>query len=105
MASRIRVVFGRGSLPWSDFISLIKLYKSKSPLDSRAVENVLRLESLRGAKYVDGEAYSLDHLLEEFGDCFSSINLDKIFSFVGMASDCLDGCLTVDYRKSPLAVY
>ena len=105
MASRIRVLSGRISLPWPDFISLIRLYKSKTPLDSGTIENVLRLESLREARYVNSEAFSLDHLLEEFGDCFCSIDLDKVFAFVGMASDCLDGCLLVDYRKSPLTVY
>lgn len=105
MASRIRVLSGRSSLPWSDFISLMKLYKSTVPLDSGAIDKILKLESFREAKYVDGEAYSLDRLLEAFGDCFCSINLDKIFAFTGMASDCLDGCLIVDYRKSRLTVY
>lgn len=105
MASRIRLLAGRSTLPWSDFISLLKLYKSKVPLDSASIDNVLRLDILREAKYVDGTAYSLERLLETFGDCFCTIPLDKIFAFVGMASDCLDGCLNVDYSKSPLTVY
>jgi len=105
MASRIRVLVGKSSIPWPDFIKLMKLYKTKVPLDGAAIDKVMRLESLREAKYVNSNAYTLDRLLENFGDCFCTVNLDKIFSFLGMASDCLDGCLSVDYSKSPLTVY
>lgn len=105
MASRLRLLSGRSSLSWSDFVKLLNLYKSKVPLDGTAIDYVLRLESLRNTKYVDGNSYSLDRLLETFGDCFCTVTLDKVFAFVGMASDCLDGCLSVNYTKSPLTVY
>jgi hypothetical protein len=105
MASRIRVVSGRSALPWHDFIQLVKLYKEKAAQEHNVVDKVLKLESLRQARYVDGHSYSLFQLLEQFSDCFCSVNLDKIFAFVGIASDCLEGCINLDYSKSPLAIY
>jgi hypothetical protein len=105
MASRIRVVSGRSALPWHDFLQLVKLYKEKAPQEHNVVDKVLNLESLREARYVDGNSYSLFQLLEQFSDCFCSINLDKIFAFVGIASDCLEGCIILDYSKSPLEIY
>ena len=105
MGSRIRVFSRRSKLPWAEFVKLIKLYKSKMPLEIGAVDNVLKLELLREAKYTDGNAYSLARLLEEFSDCFCSINLDKIYAFLGLASDCVQGCMEVDYTKSPATVY
>jgi hypothetical protein len=105
MASKIRVMSGQSSLPWADFIQLMKLYKSKVPLDSYSIDYVLKLEALREAKYIDGNAYTLEHLLDQFGDCFCAVTLDKIFAFVGMASDCLEGCVEVDYSKSLLSAY
>jgi hypothetical protein len=105
MASKIRVMSGYASLRWVDFVQLMKLYKSKVPLDSDSIEYVLRLETLREAKYIDGNAYTLEHLLDQFGDCFCEVTLDKIFAFVGMASDCLEGCVEVDYSRSILSAY
>ncbi|KAF2670184.1 hypothetical protein BT63DRAFT_412934 [Microthyrium microscopicum] len=105
MASRIRVVSGYSALPWSEFIRLMKLYKKKVPLDSASIDPVLKLDDLREAKYSDGDVYALDKLLDQFGDCFSSLKLDRIFAFVGMASDCLENCLIVDYSKSLLSIY
>lgn len=105
MASTIRVYSGHSTIPWMELMKLMRLHKSKVPLDSNAIDNVLRLETLREAKYFNGDAYSLDRLLEQFSDCFCSVALDKIFAFLGMASDCLEGCIKVDYSMSLLQVY
>jgi hypothetical protein len=105
MASRIRVVSGRSGLPWHDFLQMVKLYKERVPQAHNIVDKVLTLESLRQARYVDGHSYSLSQLLEQFSDCFCSVNLDKILAFAGMASDCLEGCIDFDYSKSPFAIY
>jgi hypothetical protein len=105
MASRIRLISGSSTLPWHEFIELLKLYKKRELLGTNAIDKVLELESLREAKYFHGYSCSLYQLLEQFADCFCSDNLDKIFAFVGIASDCLGGCIDVDYSKSPLALY
>jgi hypothetical protein len=105
MASRIRVITGRSALPWHDFLQLIKLFKEKAPQEHKVADKILNLESLRLARYADGHSYSLFQLLEQFNDCFCSVNLDKIFAFVGIASDCLEGCINLDYSKSPLTIY
>jgi hypothetical protein len=105
MASRIRVVSGRSGLPWHDFLQLVKLYKERVPQARGIADKVLNLESLRQARYFDGHSYSLFQLLEQFSDCFCTVNLDKILAFVGIASDCLGGCIDLDYSKSPLATY
>lgn len=105
IASKIMVHSGRHAIPWQELITLMELYKTKVPADSEAVENIFKLETLRQAKYVHGHLLSLTHLLEQFSDCFCSVSFDKLFAFLGLASDCLDGCITVDYSKSPLAVY
>jgi Heterokaryon incompatibility protein (HET) len=105
MAARIRVLSGKSSVPWHDFLQLVKLYKEKVPQARNAIDKVLKLETLRGAKYIDGRSYTLGNLLEQFSDCFCTETLDKVFAFVGIASDCIDTCITVDYTKSPVVVY
>lgn len=105
MASRIRVISGRSALPWHDFLQLLRLYKEKMPQEHNAISKVLDLESIRQAIYFGGHPLSLFQLLEQFSDCFCLVNLDRIFAFAGLASDCPDGCIDFDYSKSPLAIY
>jgi hypothetical protein len=105
MASRVRIVSGQASLPWTDFVILMKQYKSRVPLDGKAIDHVLRFETIRQAKYRDGDSYSLDRLLDQFHNCYAADPLDKVYAFVGMASDCVDTCVPVNYTKSYFSVY
>src|SRR5258706_805632 len=79
-ARSIRVYFGNhwliGQLPWPAFFKLLELYRSREPFTSEKVNRVLRLERLRRTKYREG--YSLSELLQEFEECFCSVQLDKI---------------------------
>lgn len=55
--------------------------------------------------YLDRSSFSLSYLLTEFHDSFSTIPVDKIFGFVGMANECRNGFIDVDYTKSVYEVY
>lgn len=104
-ASTIRLYSGKYSIPWPEMIKLMRLYKSKEHLYIDAIDGVLNLQALREAKYLDGAIYSLSNLLENFSDCFSTLPLDKVYAFLGMASDCQTGCISADYTKHPISVY
>lgn len=104
-ASTIRVFSGKYSIPWPELMKLMRLYKSKEHLYIDAVDSVLKLQAVREAKYLDGATYTLSNLLENFSDCFSTLPVDKIFAFVGMASDCQTGCISADYKINPLSIY
>ena len=103
MASNIQIHFGRQSIPWRDFIELIEWYRREDPKAN--INNILRLNTLRQTMYLDRSSFSLSYLLTEFHDSFSTVALDKIFGFVGMANECRNGCIDVDYSKSLYEVY
>lgn len=105
LASRVRVISGQASLPWADFVGLMRHYKARVPLDGKTIDDILRLEILRQAKYRNRDSYSLNRLLDQFHDCFASERLDKIYAFVGMASECINTCVPVNYTRSHLSVY
>jgi hypothetical protein len=103
MASNIQVHFGRQSIPWRDFIELMEWYRRE---DTKAnVNSILKLNALRQTMYLDRSSFSLWYLLTEFHDSFSTIPLDKIFGFVGMANECRNGCIDIDYSKSVYEAY
>jgi hypothetical protein len=106
-ARSIHVYFGShwliGQMPWSTFIKLVELYRSHEPFTNDEVDRVLRLERLRHTKY--GEGSSLDELLQEFGECFCSVQLDKIYAFLGIADDEPGRYLIPSYDKSAFQLY
>jgi hypothetical protein len=103
MAFNIQIHFGRQSIPWRDFVELIEWYRREDPKAN--INNILRLNTLRQTMYLDRSSFSLSYLLTEFHDSFSTVVLDKIFGFVGMANECRNGCIDVDYSKSVYEVY
>ncbi|KAG4439850.1 hypothetical protein IFR05_004663 [Cadophora sp. M221] len=103
MSSNIQVHFGRKSLPWGVFIELMEWYRREYPRAN--VNSILGLNALRQTMYLDKSSFSLAYLLTEFFDSVSTIPLDKIFGFVGMANECRNGCIDVDYSKSLYDVY
>ncbi|CAM1511753.1 Fc.00g092660.m01.CDS01 [Cosmosporella sp. VM-42] len=104
MASNIQVHFGhQQSIPWREFIKLMEWYQQQD--GKHKVHSILRLSALRETMYLDRSSFSLSYLLKSFYDSFSTVPLDKIYAFLGMANECRNGCLEVDYTKSPYEVY
>jgi hypothetical protein len=103
MASSIQVHFGSQSIAWVEFIKLVNWYRMNHRKAN--VGNILKLDALRQSMYLDRNTFSLTHLLTDFYDSFCSVKLDKVFAFVGMANECRDGCIDVNYNKSPYSVY
>jgi hypothetical protein len=103
MASSIQVHFGLQSIPWVEFIKLINWYRTNHRKAN--VSNILKLDALRQSTYLDRDTFSLPDLLTDFHDSFCSVKLDKVFAFVGMANECRNGCIDVNYNKSPYSVY
>jgi Heterokaryon incompatibility protein (HET) len=102
-APQIRVCSGRQSLLWSDFIAVVKAYRTR--LDDDRVEKILRLDRMRHLKCQGADGYSLSSLIREFRDCFCENPRDKIYAFLGLAGDQFNRRLPVDYRKSLADVY
>jgi hypothetical protein len=103
MASRIQVHFGSQSIAWVEFIKLVNWYRTNHRKAN--VGNILKLDALQQSMYLDRNTFSLAHLLTNFYDSFCSVKLDKVFAFVGMANECRDGCIDVNYNKSLYSVY
>jgi hypothetical protein len=103
MANDVRVYFGTQSIPWREFVKLSKWYQTN--YYKANVDNILRLDNLRQSRNADRERFSLSNLLTDFRNSFCSVKLDKIFSLVGMADECRDGCIAIDYSSSLYSVY
>jgi hypothetical protein len=103
MASNIRVFFGQHTLPWDAFIELIQLYRRKGFKSN--TERIMQLDNLRRTKLNGDNQWMLHSLLDTFRDSFCSENIDHIYAFMGMATDCLGECITVDYDQPLLETY
>lgn len=104
MASKLVVCYETKELRWTDFITWINRYQTLNPQD-RSVDLLLALSAMRQFRYTDTNQFSLKHLIEVFGDSFSSIPHDKIYAFLGMTYDHLESSIPVDYDKSLYDVY
>lgn len=93
MASKIQIYFGRQSIPWSELVKLVRFYDRK--VEDPTVGHILKLEDLRLSKYRDGQAYSVSNLLNTFRDSFCLVKHDKIYAFLGMAGDFVNGVITI----------
>ncbi|KAI9170633.1 Heterokaryon incompatibility protein [Paramyrothecium foliicola] len=104
MATNVQVHFGtRQSMPWTVLVRLMLWYRSQ---DTTAdVRNILRLDSLRNAMYDERTSFELSHLLTAFHDSFATVPHDKVYAFLGMANECRNGCIEVNYNKTLYEVY
>ncbi|KAH7017178.1 heterokaryon incompatibility protein-domain-containing protein [Ilyonectria destructans] len=104
MASNIHVHFGaRHPIPWDSFIRLIEWYRQEDLVAE--VHRILRLDALRKTMYQDRVTFELADLLTTFYDSFATVQHDKIYAFVGMANQCRDGCIDVNYNNTLYQVY
>lgn len=104
LAANLYVHFGTGRISWDTFVNLVMLYKHLHTTDHRA-DIILNLAATRSDMYQGGEAYSLSSLLNTYKNAFCQDPRDKIYGFLGMASDHVDQTIPVDYRKSLPEVY
>ncbi|KAJ9657254.1 hypothetical protein H2201_008235 [Coniosporium apollinis] len=103
MASNIRVHFGEKSLPWDNFLALVKWYQEENP-SAQAVHYILKLGRLRESRYRDGKTYALSDLLDTFRNSFCAVVHDKIYAFLGLANDHF-GEISVNYSRTAFELY
>ena len=84
-AVRLRVHFAGQSLPWDAFIAAVATYGKCFPRSS-APAGTARLDSIRKTR-LGGEVFGLTDLISNFSQTFSVDPYDKIYAFLGMASD------------------
>ncbi|KAL6401233.1 hypothetical protein AUP68_16962 [Ilyonectria robusta] len=104
MASSVQVVFGHEDVAWDGFITLVQSYRSLAP-DDDSVLPIIGLDQIRSQRYSYGATWSLKNLVGLFRDNLCSVMHDKIYTFLGMASDYVDGDLVVDYHATITEVY
>ncbi|TAQ85358.1 hypothetical protein B7494_g6324 [Chlorociboria aeruginascens] len=96
VARRVWLQVNKDKVEWSTFIAMLK--KSGNFDNSVPVKLQTQLED----KYNEG--HKLRNLLESHQDSLCREARDKIYGFVGLASDCYDG-FPMDYRKSLFEVW
>ena len=97
-ARNLKVCFDEISLPWSDFILKIK---NDSPNHAITNYGPLRINEQLKTKY--GRGHTLVNLLESYKESKCEDPRDKIYGFIGLASDCHG--FPIDYTKSIYEVW
>ncbi|KAL8760642.1 MAG: hypothetical protein Q9184_003179 [Pyrenodesmia sp. 2 TL-2023] len=102
-AVRLTVQFGKQSMRWEAFVAAVATYRKCFP---RAVwtERVSALEDLRRSRR-EGEIYSLTDLISVFRNSFCKVPHDKIYAFLGMATDDSPNFIPAAYNKTLAQVY
>lgn len=104
VASRVLVVCGKYQIPWK---YLSELRKSRQHVWTRYLSQgeheflrslPSRIDQQREARRTN--ACSLWALLENFKDSLCQVDLDRVYGFLGLSTDCGCDALTVDYSKS-----
>ncbi|MCJ1388124.1 hypothetical protein MMC18_000969 [Xylographa bjoerkii] len=102
-AVRLSVHFGKQSLSWDAFSSVVLNYRKCFP---RALwtDRISEFEDLRKSRR-EGEIYALTDLISTFRDTFCKVSHDKIYAFLGMAADDSPNFIPAGYNKSLAEVY
>jgi hypothetical protein len=95
-ARQIQVIFHGISIPWDEFIN--KLKQLGQPYCNSAP---MLLDQQRRAKYERG--HTLQYLLELHQKSVCKVPHDKIYGFVGLATDCYG--FPIDYQRSLFEVW
>ena len=104
MALTVVVHYGRSVFEWAEFVRLAKecfRCMQRPP----QIEQVAKLDRLRKSRYSHRQPYHLGELLQTTQDSFCAEPRDKIYAFLGMASDHSGSNIPVDYHKSLFEVY
>ena len=97
------VHFGTRSLSWEAFYSAVKTYKKCFP-SAFATDRISTLENLRNSRQ-EGELYTLTDLISTFRDTYCRLPHDKIYAFIGMATDDSPSLIPAAYNKPLFEVY
>jgi len=102
LARKIRVHYGNYNCDWNVFIKALDGKYRETP-DFQLEDSVpLKLQKQLDEKYTDG--HKLQTLLVSHQDALCKESRDKIYGFVGLATDCIEG-YPLDYRKSLFEVW
>jgi hypothetical protein len=101
LSKNLRVCIGRSSRPWDDFLRCLNRHSS----GNFHYENDLINNLDRKRKGRHGSENNLEKLLEDFQYARCKDPRDKIYGLLGLAHDCQDGSIEVDYTKSPFGLY
>lgn len=96
LARNLTVMTGAQTFTWAEFISQIK----SSPELKDSIP--MRLHRQIEQKYTDG--HKLQTLLENYQNALCKDPRDKVYGFIGLASDTLEG-FPMDYRKTLFEVW
>jgi hypothetical protein len=96
-ATKLKVHWGSNSETWDTFVDLIRRC---SPAN---IDMALKLADQREGRH--GDSFLLANLMEVCEDSLCEEPRDKVYGFVGIAHDCQDDSLPVDYSKSLFELY
>jgi hypothetical protein len=102
LAREIKFCYDLGNEYYVQSWTAFKDELNKYVQDSRA-SPVLKLYEQREGRH--GDTNRLEMLLENFADSQCTELRDKIYGFLGLAHDCQDDQITVDYSKSLFDLY
>jgi hypothetical protein len=101
-ARRIKVQFAHNSLSWESFIGSISYITKNSKRKYMLNSKPMQIADQLADKY--GRSHRLRNLLEKHQDSLCQNPHDKIYGFVGLATDCF-GNFPIDYSKPLEEVY
>ncbi|KAN0095104.1 Heterokaryon incompatibility protein (HET) domain containing protein [Hyaloscypha variabilis] len=109
LARRLTGCTNTWQLCWDEFFSTLQVvnnYFSTNPKLNASLRNfelIKKLDEKRRDRH--GASNHLQFLLEDFQDAQCQDPRDKIFGFLGLAHDCDDGSIEVDYSKPLFDLY
>lgn len=104
MASRLVVYSGWQNWQWQDFIDIIMAFETQN-LTELQHTSIIELHRLRNSRYSTRETYQLCNLLHTFRDSFCKDARDKVYAFLGMASDHNVNQIPIGYQRSIQEIY
>jgi hypothetical protein len=117
LATKITLLFDKISTSWDNLHKLRKLLSStyfpnKSGLLSDSAftmthkAELLRCQAFRLDRHrTESHRDVLGYLIESFQDCLCADPRDKVYGLIGLAEDCQNGRIEVNYFKSLFEVY
>jgi hypothetical protein len=102
LSKNLEVCIGRSSRPWDDFLRCLKHHRRRGDFDYE-YGLINNLDKKRKGRH--GSENRLEKLLEDFQYAGCKDPRDKIYGLLGLAHDCQDGSIEVDYTKPLFALY
>jgi hypothetical protein len=102
LSKDLRVCIGRSSRPWDTFLRCLNHHKHDADFDY-AYGLINNLDKKRKDRH--GSENRLEKLLKDFQYAGCKDPRDKIYGLLGLAHDCQDGSIEVDYTKPLFGLY